>query len=76
MKWQPIETAPKDVTSIIGWNGEYVSEMIWTYSEDDEGHSGWCSSGHEYGGMLYSLHYVYDPEPTHWMPLPEPPSQN
>lgn len=71
--WQPIETAPRDGTSIIGWNGKYVSAMIWSKHKDDEGHVGWCEAGYEYGGVLYLLHYVFDPEPTHWQPLPAPP---
>ena len=74
--WQPIETAPRDgSSSIIGWNGEHVSEMIWTDEIDDDGHYGWCHAGFTYGGVLYYLHYVYEPEPTHWMPLPNPPEE-
>jgi len=74
MEWQPIETAPKDGTSFLGWDGKYVTEMIWASHEDDDGHVGWCCAGFSYGGVLYDLHYTPLGEPTHWKPLPEPPS--
>lgn len=66
--WQPIETAPKDGTWVIiggrGWRNRGF------YVDDPEKHcceeTGW-----------YTLHdevlYRYALEPTHWMPLPEPP---
>lgn len=65
MKWRPIETAPKDGGALLVWvNGWPVTAA--QYCEDgygwDEDQPGW-----------------YDPffdvwiNPTHWMPLPEPP---
>jgi hypothetical protein len=71
--WQPIETAPKDGRSIIGWNGDRVAEMSWTDTRDDNDNYGWCESGFTDGGMLYWCNNIADPTPTHWMPLPEPP---
>ena len=71
MDWQPIETAPKDGTHFIGWDGKRPFR---------------CSAGkhyvlypHQDGGPTYrdvwNGHY-YDsimPEnPTHWQPLPPP----
>lgn len=66
MEWQPIETAPKDGTAIIGaWDSKIFENRwfihpvifengIWIhYWDQDEDH------------VLY---------PTHWMPLPEPPT--
>lgn len=75
-QWQPIETAPKDGTEIIGWNGKSVTCYSWTESEDDNDHSGWCVSGYSYGGILYDLHNVPDVDPTHWMPLPPAPCRD
>lgn len=74
-QWQPIETAPRDGTEIVGWNGSYVTVYIWDDSEDDDGHTGWCVSGYSYGGILYNLHNTTGGiNPTHWQPLPEPPN--
>lgn len=80
-EWQPIETAPKEKDApLLLTNGESVSQGWWMdepgyirehrdldgrYIGQDEsdGYTGWMDCG---GGML--------PEPTHWMPLPPPPS--
>lgn len=66
-EWLPIESAPKDGTSVLA---------IWSYITDkydygakthaivhfSEHHQKWWSNG-------------ADKEPTHWMPLPFPPTQ-
>lgn len=64
MKWEPIETAPKDGTVIWviqprnNWIGGYWQyECIWSV----------CCWYHGYGDGFP------EPQPTHWMPLPEPP---
>lgn len=75
MEWQTIETAPKDGTNILGYNGEDVTEMVWEDWPDDNSHVGWCRAGFESGGMLDETHFRMEPEPTHWMPLPEPPKE-
>lgn len=67
--WQPIETAPRD-NSIILLAGidddgnQVVGEGYWeTYSWWDGEHNNpewsWC----------------WEADPTHWMPLPEPPKK-
>lgn len=79
MSWQPIETAPKDGTAVflcwaidsdgnrIDWTedmttaGVFVQAASWW---DNEGWVVYCSMIRE-----PRLHF----EPTHWMPLPEPP---
>lgn len=71
--WQPIETAPTDGTSVITWNGEYVTEGAFINRRDDDGHTGWCRAEFTRGGILYDLNNVMEPAPTHWMPMPEPP---
>ena len=40
MNWQSIETAPKDRTQILAWNGKFVSEALWEPDADDNGHQG------------------------------------
>lgn len=64
-RWQPIETAPKDGTSILvtmagGYDGPYYV-LFWngTFFESVD------------SGTGPSMDYL-----THWMPLPAPPSVN
>ena len=59
--WQPIETAPKDGTEILVFNGNsiWLVETEYEMYPKDNG-CGCCS------------HSIHD-EVTHWMPLPEPP---
>jgi hypothetical protein len=73
MNWQPIETAPKDGTALLvinGPKGGYYTESFqigiarWSRAyghKSDEWLSTVCCDG------------VSAFEPTHWMPLPEPP---
>lgn len=58
-EWQPIETAPKDGTLILGVDAHSrIFVMEWE-------NSSWLSdSCRDFGGFEY---------PSHWMPLPEPP---
>lgn len=60
MIWQPIDTAPRDGTKILGCeahDGEpYLQVIEW-------GQFGWVFADGEYGMF-----------PTHWMPIPEPPN--
>ncbi len=67
-EWLPIETAPKDGTSILlhgSWSGEIGCDVpiastvgFWSYDE-------WVASITDY--------YSVSANPTHWMPLPPPP---
>lgn len=67
MAWQPIETAPKNILVIIGREGAASEQASWL---EVEGASGWYSTD--------SFRSNYNPwrafPPTHWMPLPAPPS--
>ena len=62
-EWRPIETAPRDGTVIIAYGGDlgYENPTVASVAWDD----GW------------HLDQWETPEnsanPTHWMPLPEPP---
>jgi hypothetical protein len=56
-EWQPIETAPRGGEPILLWS-------------DDQGVCIGCHSGDVWWDNLYE---PWRFEPTHWMPLPEPP---
>lgn len=69
-KWQPIETAPKVAeTAILVWTGKAIHIatffLEWKYDS-------WATHNTDCwvigGGRVV--------EPTHWMPLPEPPTES
>lgn len=80
--WRPIETAPKDATAIL------VMRDIWPgtksgRAEECNGHNTyvaqwWEGEKNGAGAWICYMGAVCDPEcpiePTHWMPLPAPPS--
>lgn len=68
MTWQPIETAPKDGTEILVARAGYGMAVV-SFRDGEWCNAGeWCFAGDVgWGGSM-------DVEPTHWMPLPEPPS--
>lgn len=59
MDWQPIETAPKE-TPVLIWNGE------WVLIGEQWGDTPWSEWGNEADALNGR-------QPTHWMPLPDPP---
>ena len=70
MKWQPIETAPKDGSSFIGKHGSNVFRTWWQAFYDK-----WP---HEEGGPTYRYAWAYCrgdahmyTAPTHWIPMPD-----
>jgi hypothetical protein len=58
-EWQPIETAPRDGTRVLGWCAEWSAP-----NTIHLGSRGW-ESAYELGPFMY--------QPTHWMPLPSTP---
>lgn len=60
-KWKPIDTAPKDGTEVIGWGPSWDKPSLMEW--DTLRNRGWrnLSNGEK--------------NPTHWMPLPEPPKE-
>jgi hypothetical protein len=76
-EWQPIETAPKDGTHIIGYDPSDsiyagVKGIHWIPEEKR------MFDGHEITRKGYWAKSVHDccvEKPTHWMPLPKPPTE-
>lgn len=71
--WQPIETAPKDGSTVMLFE-QYESEPFFGYWW--EGRSRWRASTTHYDtdGNACVIDRVYSEGVTHWMPLPPPPS--
>ena len=74
LKWQPIETAPKDGTEIIVMYVNIATQIVhaacWIEDEYDPSETGWWSNDwNEIGSVIMKGAYA----PTHWMPLPKRP---
>lgn len=63
--WQPIETAPKDGTDFLAWLMGNTHMVIYFDASIDSLYP-WRATDSN------SCYHV--DAPTHWMPLPEPPS--
>ena len=59
--WQPIETAPRDGTKFLAWDGDELL-IVW-----------WCDGGRWISDNLQQFHPGEHENPTHWQPLPSPP---
>lgn len=68
-EWQPIETAPKDGTYVLLWlSGDgYHGPRNCNITVGVHTDSGWYYIADGAGGKTSD-------EPSHWMPLPDPPS--
>ena len=77
MEWQPIETAPKDGTKMLVYRPSAnpgATVTISFYKED-----GNAKKPRPYWAITMSTWNVVEQrlwEPTHWMPLPKPPTQD
>lgn len=64
--WQPIETAPKDGTRVLlAWDGVRVGY----YLDNSRTGRAWA------GWKVPSMEPWPSSQPTHWRPMPEPPTQ-
>jgi hypothetical protein len=64
-EWQPIETAPRDGTEILVWNGRY--QLTATWSGEPSGYWQLLEAGE------FAASNRIDDEPTLWKPLgPDP----
>ena len=70
--WQTIEAAPKDEVVIL-YNGE-VAEGSWVNFCDGYGEVNAFVFTRDHHGLDYYYADKCDPQPTHWMPLPSPPT--
>lgn len=64
--WNPIATAPRDGRPILAWDPYYLMRCV----RPDTTSGSWLTDlpyGFERGEREMRV------EPTHWMPLPEPP---
>lgn len=83
-EWQPIETAPKDGTNIDLWlpsginNGNRWPSCFWGKPDHCCGEAGpYCDSdwhGAEPGWVDGIFSEFIEKAPTHWLPIPKPPS--
>lgn len=65
-KWQPIETAPKDGTAVLG----FFPGLVGYVARQDVQPINWSG----WGGGVWAVNGRNDSSqrPTHWMPLPTP----
>lgn len=67
--WQPIETAPKNGTNIlVWWPNEFHCPLVAHWNNGKY-------NGDKIGWKLTAWSNSKETEPTHWMPLPQPPKQ-
>lgn len=74
MKWQPIETAPKDGTYILACVAGYIPEVA--HWQDDRKVFDFLSASDMPNDQAW-IDYLDSGAkwvPTHWMPLPDPPT--
>jgi len=75
MKWEPIETAPKDGTRILTYRPEgHDWSKVGIGDWDDDKYAKkprpyWSDQNERILGVLWCRKN----QPTHWMPLPNPP---
>lgn len=77
--WQPIETAPTDGTVMLGWfpyfcaAGERGQVFVMRWNDEK-----WASKPKPHfdaSGWVWGVRELRKRQPTHWMPLPDPPAQ-
>jgi hypothetical protein len=67
MAWKPIETAPKDGTSIFIIGNDLGLDCLSYCAAFWDNDGAWHN---DIDGSVFPEYY----EPTHWQPLPEPPT--
>lgn len=73
--WQPIETAPKDQTRVLLCGPESIDIGMWQEEQPDVVESGTLvEAGMDAGWFGSEGMWPGGEQPTHWMPLPDPPA--
>jgi len=71
VQWQPIETAPKDGSWILLWDGYRAISGYWhvepTVDTPDSYEPGWSDWTTDQEDVIWDAPYC---GPSHWMPLP------
>jgi hypothetical protein len=81
--WRPINTAPKNRKLIVGylnplrkWRTILASYHTEGTLESDTDESGFAPEGWYEATEAYEYLMPVEHEPSHWMPLPDPPKEN
>lgn len=69
-EWQPIETAPRDGTEILGWCEIGVVVVSWNEQRFHKNPKPYWDSNRQ--SVTWMREYC---QPTHWQPLPQPPKE-
>jgi hypothetical protein len=75
-EWQPIATAPKDGRQLLLFCDDYDPAVFvgaYGHTELPEGHEDYWE-GWSFSEELLMSYCSEEPEPTHWQPLPDPPT--
>lgn len=74
--WRPIETAPRDATSILLFQRSHVDKPVYEawWAQDYEGGPGYWMTPIGPAGRGYTILANGPNAPSHWMPLPSPPA--
>jgi hypothetical protein len=74
-EWQPIETAPKDGTAILTVRHRY--QPCVSSWQEHEGVARFGSEPEDFMEEDHFFQYWHETtyQPTHWMPLPQPPQE-
>lgn len=67
-EWKPIETAPRDGTKVLAWRNGALEILRWDHIKVGPLMAGWWFVGDR-------AVVDRDAQPTHWMPLPAPPTE-
>lgn len=70
-EWQPIETAPKDGQTILGWSDDFTepTRFLWACLHQ------WNDPKDVFGWVEVDGDWSTSAKVTHWMPLPKPPTR-